>query len=114
MRRDGRTGSRLGRRGGRLGWIAAACLAVSVGCSRHRATAERALGGIGYGGRDETSKCGVLPLILDCLYSGRIAEAWAALDRYYTFDDRETFREEIRATVSGSRYFALPLGADSL
>lgn len=51
---------------------------------------------------DETSKCAVLPLILDYLYSGRMDQAWEALERYYSFPDADTFRTEIEAVVLSS------------
>ena len=60
---------------------------------------------------DETSKCAVLPLILDYLYSGRMDQAWEALERYYSFPDAGTFRTEIEAVVRSSPRFTLPEGS---
>jgi len=59
---------------------------------------------------DETGKCSVLPLVLDYLYSGRIAQAWEALARYYALPDASAFRAEIEAVVRSSPRFALPGG----
>lgn len=59
-------------------------------------------------GWDGTPKCVVLPLILDCLYSGDADAAWRALDAYYPSPDREAFRAEIERTVGASPYFAVP------
>ncbi|RLE29445.1 hypothetical protein DRJ27_04645 [Candidatus Acetothermia bacterium] len=61
-------------------------------------------------GWDGTTKCEVLPLVLNLLYSGRIEEAWQALERYYRFPDMDTFRAEIWETVSNSLFFTLPRG----
>ena len=61
-------------------------------------------------GWDGTTKCEVLPLVLNLLYSGRIEEAWQALERYYRFPDLNTFRAEIWETVSNSLFFTLPRG----
>ena len=60
---------------------------------------------------DETSKCAVLPLILDYLYSGRMDQAWEVLERYYSFPDADTFRAEIEAVVRSSPRFMLPEGS---
>jgi hypothetical protein len=57
-------------------------------------------------GWDGTAKCGVLPLVLDYLYSGDPNEAWGALELYYPFSDRDEFRAEIETLVSRSPYFA--------
>ncbi len=63
---------------------------------------------------DGTSKCAVLPLVLDYLYSGRTMEAWAALGRYYLYPDKATFRAEILAALKGSPLFAWPTSPSSL
>jgi hypothetical protein len=60
------------------------------------------------GGWDGTGKCAVLPLVLDYLYSGDSAAAWAALATYYPEADRDTFRAEIESTVNESPYYAPP------
>jgi hypothetical protein len=52
------------------------------------------------------TKCSVLPLILDYLYSGQADEAWAAFDRLYTYPDAQVFRAEIELAVSNSSLFA--------
>jgi hypothetical protein len=70
--------------------------------------AEQGATGSVLGEWDETSKCSVLPLVLDYLYAGRIAEAWDALARYYPFPDSCAFRAEIERVVYSSPYFARP------
>ena len=60
------------------------------------------------GGWDGTGKCDVLPLVLDYLYSGRAASAWAALEAYYPESDRDAFRAEIESVVEASPYYAAP------
>ncbi|MEN6368508.1 MAG: hypothetical protein ABFD77_02285 [Thermotogota bacterium] len=70
--------------------------------------AEQGAAGSVLGEWDETSKCSVLPLVLDYLYAGRIAEAWDALARYYPFPDRTAFQTEIEQVVYASPYFARP------
>ena len=59
----------------------------------------------GMGEWDNDTKCAVLPLVLDYLYSGRADEAWAAFDRLYTYPDASVFRAEIEQTVSESPLF---------
>jgi hypothetical protein len=77
--------------------------------ARHTALAEAAARGEGEDWDwDGTAKCAVLPLVLDYLYSGRTMEAWAALDRYYLYPDKATFRAEILAALKGSPLFAWP------
>jgi hypothetical protein len=59
---------------------------------------------------DETTKCGVLPLVLDLLYAGQDAQAWAELNRLYPYPDVLLFWAEIvRAVGSSSLY--VPSGA---
>ncbi len=55
---------------------------------------------------DATTKCAVLPLVLDYLYSGQSERAWDALDRYYQAADRDQFRQSIEAALAASPYFA--------
>ena len=71
----------------------------------HTQWAKRATRGDPINGWYNTSKCAVLPLVLDYLYSGRIEEAWQALYRYYTFPDIEEFRTDIQRVVHRSPYF---------
>ena len=71
--------------------------------------AKLALTGGGDGGWDGTPKCGVLPLVLDYLYSGDPEAAWGALEAYYLSPDRDAFRAEIEAVVFASPYYAVPL-----
>ncbi len=75
----------------------------------HTTWAEQAGKEIALEGWDKTSKCSVLPLILDYLYSGSIEMAWEALYRYYAFEDVEEFRADIEEVVYSSPYFAHPL-----
>jgi hypothetical protein len=76
----------------------------------HTTWAEQAGKEIVLEGWDKTSKCSVLPLILDYLYSGSVEMAWEALYRYYAFEDVEEFRADIEEVAYSSSYFALPLG----
>jgi len=56
--------------------------------------------------QDPTGRCYVLPLVLAYLYSGRGAEAWAALAQYSpSTADAEELRGEIERILSGSRLF---------
>jgi len=56
--------------------------------------------------QDPTGRCYVLPLVLAYLYSGRAAEAWAALAQYSPSTvDAEELRGEIERILSGSRLF---------
>ncbi len=73
---------------------------------RDTARAEAALAGGAEGGWDETGKCEVLPLVLDYLYSGDPESAWAALERFYPYSDRDAFRAEIEGVVNASPYYA--------
>lgn len=69
--------------------------------ARDRALAEKTTPGE-MGEWDQTTKCAVLPLVLDYLYSGEPETAWQVLERYYPFPDRAAFREEIERTVKRS------------
>jgi len=51
---------------------------------------------------DGTTKCAVLPLVLDYLYSGRPVDARNALWRFYLYADEPRFENEIWATVTQS------------
>ncbi|RLD04205.1 MAG: hypothetical protein DRI32_06125 [Chloroflexi bacterium] len=44
---------------------------------------------------DETSKCSVLPLVLDYVFIGDLEKARSELDRVYTFDDLDRFWNDI-------------------
>jgi hypothetical protein len=57
---------------------------------------------------DGTTKCSVLPLVLDYLYSGQPDQAWAALKRWYSHPDLESFRAEIEEAVNQSPLFTAP------
>lgn len=69
--------------------------------------AETALPGA-FGEWDNTTKCGVLPLVLALLYSGQPEQAWSELARVYTYPDAAAFRQEIEQTAGTSQVFALP------
>jgi hypothetical protein len=64
----------------------------------HRKLAEEAKPG----GWDNTTKCSVLPLVLDYLYSGQPAQAWSELDRLYKYPDKQLFWAEIVRAASDS------------
>jgi hypothetical protein len=54
---------------------------------------------------DNSTKCSVLPVALDYLYSGQQDKAWIELHRLYRFQDEDTFRQEILDMVSASPLF---------
>jgi hypothetical protein len=54
---------------------------------------------------DETTKCAVLPLTLDYLYTGQADRAWAELSRLYTYPDGLLFWAEIVQAVSESSLY---------
>lgn len=56
----------------------------------------------GMGEWDQTTKCSVLPLMLDYLYSGQADLAWAALDRWYDYADAALFWAEVSRDTSRS------------
>jgi hypothetical protein len=64
----------------------------------HTLEAERAVPG-DHCEDDETTKCAVLPLVVDYLYSGRSQQAWDELYRLYRYSDVEYFRFEIERAV---------------
>ncbi len=51
---------------------------------------------------DETTKCSILPLMLDYIYTGDIEMARAELDRLYEFDDKEMFWNDVMLIVQES------------
>lgn len=61
-------------------------------------TAENAVPG-GFGEWDNTTKCQVLPLVLDYLYTDQTDLAWQMLNTYYTESDVVDFRAQIEAVV---------------
>lgn len=61
-----------------------------------------------FGEWDDTNKCGVLPLVLDYLYSGQTANAWSALSAYYSYPDAAEFRATIEERVYGSPLYVAP------
>jgi hypothetical protein len=73
----------------------------------HTAHAERATPGE-YCEDDRTTKCGVLPVMLDYLYSGDPQQAWAELYRLYDYPDADNFRSQIEQRVHASPLFSAP------
>jgi hypothetical protein len=69
--------------------------------AEHKKLAEKAKPGSA-GEDDRTTKCSVLPVVLDYLYSGDAPKAWSEFQRLYTFPDAATFRAEIERKVSES------------
>jgi len=51
---------------------------------------------------DETTKCSVLPLVLDYIYLGDLETARSELDRVYTFDDLDQFWNEVMLIIQDS------------
>jgi hypothetical protein len=57
---------------------------------------------------DNSTKCAVLPVVLDYLYSGRQDQAWIELHRLYRFQDEGQFRQEVLDMVTASPLFVSP------
>ena len=70
----------------------------------HAAWAQQAQPG-DHGEQDNTTKCAVLPLVLDYLYSGQPDKAHSELQRIYPYPDAESFWNEVLAAVQGSPFF---------
>jgi len=75
--------------------------------ANHTAAAEKAVPG-DFCEWDETTKCAVLPVVLDYLYSGQPDLAWSELVRLYSYSDREQFKQEILQTVGASPLYVFP------
>ena len=60
------------------------------------------------GEEDSTTKCSVLPVVLDYLYSGDVDGAWAELERVYPYDDRAAFRAQIEEILGKSPFYVAP------
>jgi hypothetical protein len=73
----------------------------------HTARAEQATPGE-YCEDDRTTKCGVLPVVLDYLYSGDPQRAWAELNRLYQYPDVDGFRSGIEQRVRTSPLYSAP------
>jgi len=58
-------------------------------------------------------RCAVLALVLDHLYAGQTATAWAAFERFYPQPGAPSFRADIEAQVGASPLYALP-GAERI
>jgi len=54
---------------------------------------------------DDTAKCGVLPVVLEYLYSGQPIQAWNALEEYYEDPDIKLFWAEVLRIARGSSLF---------
>lgn len=72
-----------------------------AGIAAHTAAAEEAQPGE-LGEWDGTNKCGVLPLVLDYLYSGQDGKAWSEFSRLYDHPDALLFWAEIRQALGKS------------
>ena len=57
-------------------------------------------------GWDGTDKCGVLPLVLDYLYTDRPSEAWQALEQLYDEPDQVLFWADVVQAVQRSPFYA--------
>jgi hypothetical protein len=70
----------------------------------------------GWGEWDGTSKCAVLPIVLDYMYMGQPALAWGVMDQLYNFPDKYLFWAEIVRSISQSPLYTPgnPLPAVSL
>jgi hypothetical protein len=79
----------------------------STDIALHTQQAEMAMPG-DYCEDDATTKCGVLPVVLDWLYAGYPQTAWAELYRLYPYADVDSFRTQIEQTVFSSPLFAAP------
>ena len=77
--------------------------------STHTRMAEAAVPGE-LGEWDGTTKCAVLPLVLDYLYMGRADQAWTAFSRLYTGPDSPLFWAEVVQAVSDSPLY-VPAGS---
>ena len=71
---------------------------------QHRALADSAEPGE-MGEWDETIKCGVLPLVLDLLYTGRAQAAWEALVTLYDQPDVSLFWAEVVQSATHSALY---------
>ncbi len=60
----------------------------------------------GLGEWDQTTKCAVLPLVLDYLYAGQADRAWAELNGLYHYSDALLFWAEVVQAVSESSLYA--------
>ena len=60
----------------------------------------------GHGEGDDTTKCGVLPLVLTYLFLKDDAAAWNALRTYYAYSDVAPFQAGIAEAVHDSPFYA--------
>ncbi|HQJ51348.1 MAG TPA: dockerin type I domain-containing protein [Anaerolineae bacterium] len=73
----------------------------------HTFRAERTVAGQGCDLAGE-SRCAVLAVVLDHLYSGAESKAWSELRRIYRCPDVDSFAAEIKATVEASPLYIKP------
>ena len=73
----------------------------------HTARAERTMARQGCDPAGE-SRCAVLAVVLDHLYSGAESRAWSELRRIYRCPDTDLFAAEIKATVEASSLYVKP------
>jgi hypothetical protein len=73
--------------------------------ARHVNQAQAAIPG-DLGEWDGTTKCGILPLVLDYFYSGQDSAAWSEFSRLYTYPDALLFWAEITQAVATSSLYA--------
>jgi hypothetical protein len=70
----------------------------------HTAMAREAVPGE-LGEWDSSTKCAVLPLVLDFLYTGQPERAWEAMAAWYRYPDNRVFWAEILQTATDSQLF---------
>lgn len=57
---------------------------------------------------DETTKCSILPMLLDYIYLGDYETARTELDRTYQFNDKKRFWNEVMLIVQDSSLYVMP------
>lgn len=60
------------------------------------------------GDYDGTTKCSVLPLVLDYLYAGQTDQAWEALHKLYTYPDLNETEAWLKGIMERSPYYVAP------
>ena len=60
------------------------------------------------GDYDGTTKCSVLPLVLDYLYSGQTDQGWKVLHEYYTYPDVDEIEAWLKGKMEESPYYVAP------
>lgn len=64
--------------------------------------------GIWDGTWDGTTKCSILPLVLDYFYSGQNEKAWEALKQFYAYPDIEQLWADIQEQAKTSASYVAP------